>query len=158
MGSSPRPTFRRFFPSLPTTQTWNVAEIIRSRFPERVDSDRQAEKLYEAALEGLIPLIYTQWRIWKTPVLASQPGRLAGEFLLVYALGRIVAEQFREPDAGIALLWGLSRGSPSPARRAGPEKTGDPTERCSNPRNGRSSPVSTPTVYGAACPCKPIRQ
>lgn len=72
---------------------------------------RHPSQLYEAVLEGLIPLIYTQWRIWKTPVLAAQPGRLAGEFLLIYAVGRIIAEQFREPDAGVSLLWGLSRGS-----------------------------------------------
>lgn len=72
---------------------------------------RHPSQLYEAALEGLIPLIYTQWRIWNTPVLARQPGRLAGEFLLLYAIGRIIGEQFREPDAGVALFLGLSRGS-----------------------------------------------
>lgn len=101
-------------------ELWGKVSLVRWAviFPESVPGlppievpPRHPSQLYEAALEGLIPLIYTQWRIWKTPVLAAQPGRLAGEFLLLYAIGRIIAEQFREPDAGVALLWGLSRGS-----------------------------------------------
>jgi phosphatidylglycerol:prolipoprotein diacylglycerol transferase len=36
------------------------------------------------------------------------PGRLSGEFLILYAIVRIVGEQFREPDAG--LIFGMSRG------------------------------------------------
>ena len=72
---------------------------------------RHPSQLYEAALEGLFLVLYTQWRVWKTPALARQPGRLAGEFFLLYAVGRVIAEQFREPDVGVALLFGLSRGS-----------------------------------------------
>ena len=72
---------------------------------------RHPSQLYEAALEGLILLVYTQWRVWKSPVMARQPGRLAGEFLILYAVGRVAAEQFREPDVGISLIFGLSRGS-----------------------------------------------
>ncbi len=68
---------------------------------------RHPSQLYEAALEGLLLLLYTQWRLWRTPVLAK-PGQLAGEFLLLYALVRIFSEQFREPDA--ALILGMSRG------------------------------------------------
>ena len=101
-------------------ELWGKVSLVRwavifpdsaPRLPPSEVPPRHPSQLYEAALEGLIPLIYTQWRIWKTPVLAKQPGRLAGEFLLLYAIGRIIAEQFREPDAGISLLWGLSRGS-----------------------------------------------
>jgi len=33
---------------------------------------------------------------------------LSGEFLVLYAIVRIVGEQFREPDAG--LIFGMSRG------------------------------------------------
>jgi phosphatidylglycerol:prolipoprotein diacylglycerol transferase len=72
---------------------------------------RHPSQLYEAALEGLVLLVYTQWRIWKSPVVAREPGRLAGEFLLLYAVGRVIAEQFREPDATVSLIFGLSRGS-----------------------------------------------
>ena len=34
---------------------------------------------------------------------------MTGEFLVVYSIGRLIGESFREPDA--ALILGLSRGS-----------------------------------------------
>ncbi len=68
---------------------------------------RHPSQLYEAALEGMILLAYTQWRLWHTDALKT-PGRLSGEFLILYAIARIVGEQFREPDAG--LIFGMSRG------------------------------------------------
>ena len=68
---------------------------------------RHPSQLYEAGLEGTLLLLYSQWRLWKTNVL-NQPGRLTGEFLLIYAVARILGEQFREPDA--PLIIGLSRG------------------------------------------------
>jgi phosphatidylglycerol---prolipoprotein diacylglyceryl transferase len=52
-----------------------------------------------------------QWRFWRTDVVARQPGRLAGEFLIAYAVVRMIGELFREPDAGIDLIMGLSRGT-----------------------------------------------
>ncbi len=69
---------------------------------------RHPSQLYEGGLEGALLLVYSQWRLWKTDVLAS-PGRLTGEFLAIYAVVRIFGEQFREPDA--PLIMGLSRGS-----------------------------------------------
>ena len=69
---------------------------------------RHPSQLYEAGLEGALLLVYSQWRLWKTDVLAS-PGRLAGEFLAIYAVVRIFGEQFREPDS--PLIMDLSRGS-----------------------------------------------
>jgi phosphatidylglycerol:prolipoprotein diacylglycerol transferase len=68
---------------------------------------RHPSQLYEAALEGLFLLAYTQWRFRRTRAL-DNPGRLSGEFLILYALVRILGEQFREPDA--ALILGMSRG------------------------------------------------
>jgi phosphatidylglycerol:prolipoprotein diacylglycerol transferase len=59
----------------------------------------------------LLLLLYTQWRIWRTPVVKEQPGRLAGEFLLGYAIVRVIGEQFREPDEGIPTLLGFNRGA-----------------------------------------------
>jgi len=41
----------------------------------------------------------------------ARPGRLAGEFLAGYAVVRMVGELFREPDAGINPILGLSRGT-----------------------------------------------
>jgi phosphatidylglycerol:prolipoprotein diacylglycerol transferase len=69
---------------------------------------RHPSQLYEAALEGLLLLTIMQWRFWRTTVAQRQPGRLSGEFLIAYALARIVCELFREPDA--ALILGLNRG------------------------------------------------
>ena len=85
-------------------------------FPEAIDKDgivrpRHPSQLYEAALEGLLLLLYTQWRIWRTPVLKEQPGRLAGEFFLGYAIMRVISEHFREPDPGIGTPLGLNRGA-----------------------------------------------
>ena len=50
-----------------------------------------------------------QWRVWCTDVLRTRPGRLSGEFLLVYAGVRAIGEVFRVPDAD--LILGLSRGT-----------------------------------------------
>lgn len=72
---------------------------------------RHPSQLYEAATEGLLLFALMQWRLWKTDVVTRSPGRLAGEFLIGYALVRIFCEQFREPDLGVALIFGLSRGT-----------------------------------------------
>ncbi len=68
---------------------------------------RHPSQLYEAGTEGLILLLYMQWRFWRTDA-QKYPGRLCGEFLLIYSVSRIICEQFREPDA--SLILGLSRG------------------------------------------------
>ncbi len=68
---------------------------------------RHPSQLYEAGTEGFILLLYMQWRFWKGDA-QKYPGRLSGEFLLVYSASRIVCEQFREPDA--SLIFGMSRG------------------------------------------------
>jgi phosphatidylglycerol:prolipoprotein diacylglycerol transferase len=70
---------------------------------------RHPSQLYEAALEGALLLAYMQWRIWKSDAVRTQPGRLAGEFLIAYAIVRMIGEVFREPDA--SLFLGLSRGT-----------------------------------------------
>lgn len=70
---------------------------------------RHPSQLYEAALEGGLLFAFVQWRFWRTPVIATQPGRMAGEFLVGYAVVRIISEIFREPDA--SLILGMSRGT-----------------------------------------------
>lgn len=72
---------------------------------------RHPSQLYQAALEGALLLAFMQWRFWRSRVVLERPGRLAGEFLLGYAGLRIIGEVFREPDAGVTLLLGLSRGT-----------------------------------------------
>ena len=68
---------------------------------------RHPSQLYEAALEGLVLFLYMQWRFWRTDA-QKHPGRICGEFLILYGIFRIFCEQFREPDA--ALILGMSRG------------------------------------------------
>ena len=70
---------------------------------------RHPSQLYEAGLEGLLLLAIMQWRFWRSDIVRTQPGRLAGEFFLIYAVLRMIGETFREPDAG--LILGLSRGT-----------------------------------------------
>jgi phosphatidylglycerol:prolipoprotein diacylglycerol transferase len=72
---------------------------------------RHPSQLYEAALEGALILGYMQWRFWRSDIVRTQPGRLTGEFLVGYAIARIVGEVFREPDSDVSLILGLSRGT-----------------------------------------------
>jgi phosphatidylglycerol---prolipoprotein diacylglyceryl transferase len=70
---------------------------------------RHPSQLYEAALEGLLLLVYLQLRFWRSRVTIERPGQLGGEFLLGYAVLRAICEVYREPDAD--LILGLSRGT-----------------------------------------------
>ena len=72
---------------------------------------RHPSQLYEAALEGVVLLALMQWRFWRSDIVRTQPGRLAGEFLIAYAVLRMIGEIFREPDVGVSLILGLSRGT-----------------------------------------------
>lgn len=58
---------------------------------------RYPSQLYEAVLEGLIPVIVTSILVWRFKAL-ERPGLIAGLFLLLYGFGRSIAERFREPD------------------------------------------------------------
>ena len=59
---------------------------------------RHPSQLYEAGLEGLLLFIIIAIAIWAFGAL-KRPGICTGIFLLGYAAGRSIAEQFREPDA-----------------------------------------------------------
>ncbi len=74
-------------------------------YPQALLAPRHPSQLYEALLEGLVLLAFSQWRFWKTSI---KPGLLTGEFLMGYACLRSWVECFREPDA--ELLLGLTRG------------------------------------------------
>ncbi|MDR2983164.1 MAG: prolipoprotein diacylglyceryl transferase [Puniceicoccales bacterium] len=68
---------------------------------------RHPSQIYAAAMEGLLLLVWTQWRFWKCKL---PEGQLVGEAMVGYAIVRIIGEIFREPDEGISLILGLSRG------------------------------------------------
>ena len=69
---------------------------------------RHPSQLYEAFAEGLLIFAFLQWRFWRGNL---PKGRIAGEFLSLYAVVRIVCEIFREPDVGVEPILGLSRGT-----------------------------------------------
>lgn len=71
---------------------------------------RHPSQLYEAALEGLFMLVYLQARFWRSEVTERKPGQLTGEFFVLYPVVRILGEQFREPDADVDPILGMSRG------------------------------------------------
>jgi phosphatidylglycerol---prolipoprotein diacylglyceryl transferase len=93
----------------PSTVPWAMI-FPRSATPENPDLvPRHPSQLYEAGMEGALLLAYMQWRIWRSDTVRQRPGRLAGEFLVLYACARTAGEVFREPDA--SLILGLSRGT-----------------------------------------------
>ncbi|MDR1432982.1 MAG: prolipoprotein diacylglyceryl transferase [Puniceicoccales bacterium] len=67
---------------------------------------RHPSQLYEAFLEGLVLFLCVQTRFWSRREI--RPGRLSGEFLVLYAIFRIFTECFREPDA--ELIFSMARG------------------------------------------------
>ncbi|MGF1485280.1 MAG: prolipoprotein diacylglyceryl transferase, partial [Opitutales bacterium] len=74
---------------------------------------RHPSQLYQGVLEGLIPTLYLQWRFWQKGARQRPAGQLCGEFLVLYAVARIIGEIFREPDAFLETKYHfglLSRG------------------------------------------------
>ena len=68
---------------------------------------RHPSQIYEAGLEGVV--LFTVLYFVRTRMRAPV-GMLTGLFMILYATLRIIGEQFREPDVGIAFTWGLTRG------------------------------------------------
>ncbi len=68
---------------------------------------RHPSQLYQAALEGAL-LFVALW-VLRTR-FRLHDGVVTGAFFILYALLRIVGEQFREPDVGVAFTLGLTRG------------------------------------------------
>lgn len=75
-----------------------IAPLLEARHPSQ---------LYGALGEGLI-LFLVLFLLWRRP---RKPGVIGAVFVIVYAIVRIVDEQFRMPDAHIGYQWlGLTRG------------------------------------------------
>ncbi len=73
-------------------------------FPRGGPLARHPSQLYEAALEGLV-LFLALYVLVRLRAL-ERKGALTGAFLIGYALARMLAEQFREPDAYLGFLRG----------------------------------------------------
>jgi phosphatidylglycerol:prolipoprotein diacylglycerol transferase len=73
----------------------------------QVLTPRHPSQLYEAALEGALLFAIVFW-FWRKP---RKPGQAGALWLTLYAVVRIIGEQFRMPDAHIGFqLLGLTRG------------------------------------------------
>ncbi len=74
-------------------------------FPNGGPLPRHPSQIYEALLEGLL-LFVILFLLSRKRSLRERPGLLGGIFLAGYAIGRIIAEMFRQPDAHIGFLAG----------------------------------------------------
>ena len=74
-------------------------------FPGGGDVPRHPSQLYEAALEGL-GLFVLLFVLWRMEGVRRRAGLLTGVFLTGYALARVFAEFFRQPDVHIGFLLG----------------------------------------------------
>ena len=82
----------------PSELPWAMA------FPRGGPLARHPSQLYEAALEGLV-LFLVLYVLVRLRAL-ERGGALTGAFLIGYALARMLAERFREPDAYLGFLAG----------------------------------------------------
>jgi phosphatidylglycerol---prolipoprotein diacylglyceryl transferase len=63
-------------------------------------------QIFQAISDGPV-LITLLALVWLKP---RKPGVVGSWFLIIYGILRVITEIFREPDAGVALILGLSRG------------------------------------------------
>ena len=90
----------------PTDVPWAMV------FPGGGDIARHPSQLYQATLEGLVPLVVLLLLFWQTRA-RWRPGLLVGTFTLMMGLARFTMEFFRQPDAQLlefAERTGLSMG------------------------------------------------
>ena len=82
----------------PTSLFWSVI------FPAVDKTPRHPSQLYEAALEGVVLFIVLINLIYKKSI---NTGVVAGLFMFLYGIFRVISEQFREPDKQIGYLFDL---------------------------------------------------
>ncbi|XHR30030.1 MAG: prolipoprotein diacylglyceryl transferase [Chthoniobacteraceae bacterium] len=83
-----------------------TSEPVRAALAD-ILTPRHPSQLYEAGMEGL--LLFALLWLLRTKTRVAE-GVTTGAFFILYAIVRIVGEQFREPDEGIAFTLGLTRG------------------------------------------------
>lgn len=83
----------------PPAYDWNTGNWVYTGN----EMPRYPSQLYEAFLEGFLPLVILSVLVWRFKAL-TRPGLVAGLFLILYGFGRSVAERFREPDSFVSGL------------------------------------------------------
>lgn len=81
----------------PTDVPWAMV------FPGGGPEPRHPSQLYEAGLEGLVLLVIL-YLLWRSEWVRFRYGILSGVFLAGYAVFRMIAELFRQPDVQIGYL------------------------------------------------------
>ncbi|MGV3550106.1 prolipoprotein diacylglyceryl transferase [Rhizobium sp.] len=76
-------------------------------FPGQEPFARHPSQLYEAGLEGLLTGIVLAVMVFRFGAL-KRPGLVAGTFVMLYGLSRILVEFVRVPDAQVGYLLGTS--------------------------------------------------
>jgi len=126
-------------------------------YPQAGPVPRYPSELMEAVLEGAF-LFTTMLLLVRRQSLRERFGWLTGAFLIGYAICRIIAECFRQPDAflgyiagvltmgqilsfpmlfaGAGLIWYAMRSAPTPATRTGPAHSGEVGEQGVRQRGG----------------------
>lgn len=77
------------------------------RFPNGGYLPRHPSQLYEAFCEGIVILIVLNllWRF--VPIVRQRKGTVSALFIILYALFRIILENFRQPDAQLGFYFGF---------------------------------------------------
>ena len=99
------------FPAAPLSDAPSapVVEVLHPAVSALIANPRHPSQLYQAGLEGVVLGAYMLWRFWKSDPSKTPAGQIGGEFLVGYAILRMIGELFRVPDA--SLILGLSRGT-----------------------------------------------
>ncbi|GAB3625058.1 hypothetical protein GCM10027418_31450 [Mariniluteicoccus endophyticus] len=75
-------------------------------FPQAGDLPRHPSQIYQFLMEGLLLFALLWWYARRE----HARGKISGAFVLGYGIFRFIAEYFREPDAHLGLIGGLSMG------------------------------------------------
>ncbi|MBP5616034.1 MAG: prolipoprotein diacylglyceryl transferase [Alphaproteobacteria bacterium] len=75
------------------------------RFPNGGYLPRHPSQIYEALLEGVLLFVVLNI-LWRYKYIRERHGFISGMFLSVYALSRIIIENYREPDSQLGFILG----------------------------------------------------
>ncbi|HEY6434111.1 MAG TPA: prolipoprotein diacylglyceryl transferase [Acetobacteraceae bacterium] len=93
----------RLVPGCSSTECWLPFAMI---YPQAGPEPRYPSELIEAVLEGII-LLVIMLGLARSERLRARFGCLCGTFLAGYAICRIIAECFRQPDAFLGYIAGV---------------------------------------------------
>ncbi len=100
------------FPDAPLSMD-PLAPVVAVESPvfQGLANPRHPSQLYEAGLEGLLLGTWMLWRYFRPGPKRLPPGQVGGEFLVGYAVLRMIGELFRVPDASLVPVLDVSRGT-----------------------------------------------